>query len=123
MPDRYLYQPFRLGRQGGVAVTDNAEQHLADKVMAVLFTSPGERVNEPDFGLGLSRAVFEGMDDLLLGALRFRIIQGLRRDLGDEIVVEDMQITTSPPPHGELYLHLAYRRRSERVSRNLEIRL
>jgi uncharacterized protein len=123
MPDRFFYQPFRLGRQGGVAVTDDAEQHLRDKVIAVLFTSPGERVNNPDFGVGLSRTLFEGMDELLLGALRFRIIQGLRRDLGDEIEIEDVEITPGPAPYGELYLHLAYRRRTERVARNLEIRL
>lgn len=123
MPDRYLYQPFRSGRQGGVAITDDGERHLRDKVMAVLFTAPGERVNEPEFGVGLTRAVFEGMDDLLVGALRFRIVQGLRRDLGDEVDVDDVNIEIGPPPAGELHLRVAYRRRSERVIRNLEVRL
>lgn len=120
MADRFLYQPFRFGRQGGVALTDDADRHLTDKVMAVLFTAPGERVNLPDFGVGLNRVVFETLDPLTLAAMEFRISQGLRRDLGDEVVLEGVDIE-SAPDNGELTLKIAYRRRSDRRPRNLEI--
>ena len=122
MDSRFLFQPFRFGRQGGVALTDDADRHLTDKVMALLFTAPGERVNHPDFGVGLNRVVFETLDPLTLAALEFRISQGLRRELGDEIVVEGVDIDETPE-RGELTLHIAYRRRSDRIARNLEIAL
>ena len=122
MADRYLSHPFRFGTQGDVAVTGDTDRHLRDKVEAVLFTSPGERVNQPDFGAGLNHFVFEGLNDLTVAALEFRVSQALRRDLGDEIVIDAVSIDADPYS-GELILHLAFRRRSDQRSRNLEIKL
>jgi phage baseplate assembly protein W len=131
MPDRFILQPFRFGAQeqgtagkvyNGVAVTGDADRHLRDKILAVLFTAPGERVNNPRFGVGLNRAVFDKLNELTAAALEFRISQGLRRDLGDEVVVEAVDLDMDPP-HGELLLTVAYRRRSDRGRRRLEIEL
>ncbi len=122
MADRYLHHPFRFGSQGGVAVIGDPDRHLRDKVEAVLFTAPGERVNNPDFGAGLNRAVFEVMDDLSIAALEFRISQALRRDLGDEILIDAIDLEAAPED-GELSLHLSFRRRSDQKPRNLEIKL
>jgi len=53
----YIRQPFKLrDERGAIAVISNADAHLRDKVLAVLFTAPGERVNNPRFGVGLNRA-------------------------------------------------------------------
>jgi phage baseplate assembly protein W len=122
MAQRYIYQPFRFGRQGGVALTDDAERHLNAKIMAVLFTAPGERVNAPDFGVGLNRVVFETLDPLTLAALEFRISEGLARDLGDEVSIEGVDVT-SDDNNGQLILDIGYRRRGERQARHLEIEL
>ena len=112
MPARYILQPFRFGTQGrdaegrrrnGVAVTEDADRHLLHKILAVLFTAPGERVNNPRFGVGLDRAVFETLDDLGLAALEFRIAQGLRRDLGPEVIIEAIDFKADPP-RGEIVL-------------------
>lgn len=122
MADRFLHHPFRFGAQGGVAVLDDADRHLRDKVEAVLFTAPGERVNRPDFGVGLNRAVFDGLSDLTIGALEFRVSQALRRDLGDEILIDGVDVEASPE-NGELVVKIAFRRRTDRRPRNLEVRL
>lgn len=122
MADRFLLQPFRVGRQGGVAVTDDAERHLRDKVLAVLFTAPGERVNEPDFGVGLNQVLFEGIDELLLAALEFRIVQGLRRDLGDEMLFDGVRVE-GDEDNGEVLLEIQYRLRTDRKPRTLEVKL
>jgi hypothetical protein len=131
MPERYLLRPFRFGAQeqgpagkqyNGLAVTEDADRHLRDKILAVLFTAPGERVNNPRFGVGLNRAVFEGLNELTLGALEFRIAQGLRRDLGDELIVETIDLAPDPPS-GTLLLTIAYRRRSDRLRRRLQVEL
>jgi len=122
MADRYLHHPFRFGAQGDVAVTGDPDQHLRDKIEAVLFTAPGERVNNPEFGAGLNRAVFEGLNDLTLAAIEFQVSQALRRDLGDEILLDSITVE-GHPDSGELVLHLTFRRRSDQRPRNLEIKL
>ena len=129
MANRYLIQPLRYGAEkpdsqtgihNGLAVTEDADRHLRDKILAILFTAPGERVNLPQFGVGLNRYVFEGLNELALAALEFRVSEGLRRDIGDEMLLDGLQVTTSPDD-GELRLAVAYRRREDRIPRNMEI--
>ncbi len=131
MANRYLIQPLRYGAEkpesggrlhNGLAITEDADRHLRDKILAVLFTVPGERVNRPTFGVGLNRYVFEGLDELTLAALEFRVSEGLRRDIGDELMVDAVDLTSSPED-GELRLSIRYRRREDRIPRNLEIEL
>ncbi|HWN70330.1 MAG TPA: GPW/gp25 family protein [Haliangium sp.] len=119
MADRFIASPFRKGAQGGIAVTEDVDRHLRDKVMAILFTAPGERVNRPSFGAGINRAVFENIDELTAGALEFRISQALRRDLEDEAIVDIVRLEWDD--NGEVTVHLAFRRQSDRQTRTLEI--
>ena len=123
MAQRYfLAHPFRFGSPGGVAVTSDAEQNLRDRVLAVLFTAPGERVNNPSFGVGLSRTVFEPLDELTLGTLEYRVLEGLRRDVGDDVVIEGVDISAEPDA-GSLRVSITFRRRSERELSRLEVEL
>jgi uncharacterized protein len=57
-----------------------------------------------------------------LGALEFRVSEGLRRDIGDELFIDGIDIVGAPP-EGELRLTIRYRRRDDRVPRRLEIDL
>lgn len=131
MANRYLIQPLRFGTEkaqsadglcNGLAITEDADRHLRDKIMAVLFTAPGERVNRPQFGVGLNRYVFETLNDLALAALEFRVSEGLRRDIGDEMLLDGLEITAAGED-GELRLLIRYRRRADRIPRNMEIEL
>ena len=117
----FVYQPFKLrDDRGAIAVTDDEDRHLRDKILAVLFTAPGERVNLPRFGVGLNRTVFEGLDELTLAAVEFRVGEGLRRDLGEEALIDAVDIGTDPAG-GQMLITIAYRRRTDRRPRNLEI--
>ena len=120
--ERFLQYPFRFGAQSGVAVIDDADQHLRDKVEAVLFTAPGERVNNPSVGVGLNRAVFEPLDDLAIAAVEFRIQQALRRDIGDELLVDAVTVEADPGD-GRMTVRISFRRRIDRKPRNLEVKL
>jgi phage baseplate assembly protein W len=132
MAQRYLVHPFRLGARrevtppavtfhNGVALTDDADQHLRDKILAVLFTVPGERVNQPRFGVGLEKSVFDGLDDLTMAALEFRISEGLRADAGDELSITNVEITADDG--GRLSISIDFFRRTDRLPRNLEVQL
>jgi Bacteriophage baseplate protein W len=121
MAGLYVYQPFKLrDNRGAIAVTDDPDRHLRDKILAVLFTAPGERVNAPGFGVGLDRTVFEGLDDLTISAVEFRIGDGLRRHLGGEVMVDAVQVD-SDPAAGQLLISIEYRRRTDLTPRQLEI--
>ncbi len=122
MADRFLHHPFRFGAQGGVAVIDDPDRHLRDKIEAVLFTSPGERVNRPDFGAGLNRAVFDAMNELAIAALEFRVTQTLRRDIGDELILDSVNVWAEQP-EGTLFVDITFRRRTDRKTRTITVAL
>jgi hypothetical protein len=77
-------------------------------------------VNAPRFGVGLDRTVFEPLDDLTIGAVEFRVGEGMRRELGDEALIDAVDIRTDPA-NGQLLISIDYRRRADRQPRNLEI--
>jgi uncharacterized protein len=121
MAGLFVYQPFKLrADRGAIAVTGDADRHLRDKILAVLFTAPGERVNAPRFGVGLDRTVFEGLDELTISAVEFRIAEGMRREIGGEALIDRVAVEADPDG-GQLLISIDYRRRTDRSPRNLEI--
>lgn len=77
--------PYRISPSGRTDVDRGA--HLRDLIEQVLFTTPSERVNRPDFGAGLLELVFAAESDELLAASRFMIQGALQQWLGDLIEV------------------------------------
>jgi uncharacterized protein len=121
MAELFIYQPFKLrDDRGAIAVTDDLDRHLRDKILAILFTAPGERVNQPTFGVGLDRTLFEPLDPLTAAAVEFRITDGMRRELADEAQVDTVDIDTDPDS-GQLLIAIEYRRLTDRSPRRLEV--
>jgi uncharacterized protein len=85
--------PFRVDALGVTALT-NAAEHVRDMIEQLLFTSPGERVNRPDFGSGLMQLVFEPTSAELAAALRLTIQAALDRWLGDVVAVTRLEVTS-----------------------------
>jgi Bacteriophage baseplate protein W len=83
--------PFSTTRSGGIGLA-SGEDRIRAKVLQVLFTTPGERVNQPDFGCGVFDLVFEPNDPVLAAAMEFTIGQALMRWLGGEIAVERVDV-------------------------------
>jgi phage baseplate assembly protein W len=83
--------PFRIDGRGRTAGTDH-DDHVRDLIEQVLFTSPGERVNRPDFGSGLMQLVFAPNSDELATATQFMVQGALQQWLGDLIQVEAVQV-------------------------------
>jgi uncharacterized protein len=83
--------PYHFDGLGRTALTGD-EDHIRDMIEQFLFTSPGERVNRPDFGSGLLQMVFAPNSQELAAALQFTIQAGLQRWLGDLIVVQSVQV-------------------------------
>ena len=92
---RFLKYPYHIGGNG-IPSTTSADDHLRDLIVQVLFTCPGERVNLPEFGVGIQRLVFEPNSDALRASTQFLISANLRRWLGDRIDLGQVQVTIDP---------------------------
>ena len=86
-----LDYPFHFDGRGRTAET-STEEHIRDLIEQVLFTSPGERVNRPDFGSGVMQLVFAPNSDALASATQ-QLVQGaLQQWLGDLIQVQAVDV-------------------------------
>jgi phage baseplate assembly protein W len=92
MTSSFVNFPFRFDSKGKSATTD-VDDHVRDMIYQVLFTSPGERVNRPDFGCGLLQMVFMPNSDLLATATQFLVQGSLQHWLSDVIEVEKVEIS------------------------------
>lgn len=81
-----IQYPFGFDGHGRTALADDA-CHIEEMVEQLLLTSPGERVNRPDFGVALKRLCFEGNSPEVAAAVQFTIQAALQRWLGDLIDV------------------------------------
>ena len=84
--------PFHFDGRGRTAATD-VNDHIRDMIEQLLFTSPGERVNRPDFGSGLQQMVFAPNSPELAAALQFTPQAALQRYLGDVIDLQLLEVT------------------------------
>src|SRR5207248_6393240 len=82
-----LAYAYRFDSRGRTAECVD-DRHVRDLIEQVLFTSPGERVNRPDFGTGLLQAVFRPNTAQLVGTLQ----ADLQRWLGSIIAVEGVEV-------------------------------
>src|SRR5713226_5953042 len=85
--------PYHFDGRGRTAATDD-DDHIRDMIEQLLLTSPGERVNRPDFGSGLLQMVFAPNSPELAAALQFTIQAALQQWLGDVIDVKSLEVTS-----------------------------
>jgi phage baseplate assembly protein W len=68
----------------------STQRYVAELVEQVLFTSPGERVNLPDFGSGLLQLPFAPNSQEMAAATQFAVQGALQKWLGDLIKVQSV---------------------------------
>ena len=103
---RHLDFPVHVDGRGRLALT-GPDDHVRDMIHQVLFTSPGERVNRPDFGCGLLQLVFLPNSEPLAIATQFTVKSALQKWLGDVIQVDEVAVTTEA---STLRVKVVYRR-------------
>lgn len=83
--------PYHYDNNGRTATTPE-DGHIRDMIEQVLFTSPGERVNRPDFGCGILQLVFEPNSDIIATTTQMIVHSALQQWLSDLILVEDVTV-------------------------------
>ncbi|MEU6726451.1 GPW/gp25 family protein [Nonomuraea wenchangensis] len=110
--------PFAVGTAGTIAPDPADGSDLRGRIVQVLFTAPGERVNLPEFGCGLFTLVFDPTNMILAAATEFTVGQALTRWLGDELVVTDVQVAAEDET---LTVEVAYVRRADLARQSLRV--
>ncbi len=102
--------PFSAVPETGRINASGGDEAIRGKIIQVLFTAPGERVNLPQFGCGLFNLVFEPNNAVLAAAMQFTIGQALIRWLKDEIIVNGVDVSAN----GEMVnVEVAYTRKED----------
>jgi phage baseplate assembly protein W len=85
--------PFQFDGRGATAMASD-DDHVRDMIEQVLFTAPGERVNNPTFGCGLLQLPFAPNGDQLQQTTEFLLRGALSQFLGDVIDVQSILVTS-----------------------------
>jgi uncharacterized protein len=104
---RFLDYPYSVSGNGTPSTT-LADDHLSDLILQVLFTSPGERVNLPEFGVGVQRLVFAPNSDALRSSVQFMVSTNLQRWLGDRISVNQVNVSSDPGDESTVTIEIIY---------------
>lgn len=103
----FLHFPMTVGGAGSLELSGAAD-HLAELILQVLFTEPGERVNLPDFGCGIKRLVFAPNNDMLRATTEFLITHNLQRWLSDRLDSVTVSVTSNPGEEEAVYIDIVY---------------
>lgn len=117
---QFLDYPYSVGNDG-IPRTTLPEDHLRDQILQVLFTSPGERVNLPEFGVGVQQLVFAPSNEALRSTAQFLITTGLRRWLGDRIDVEQVSVQSEPGGEESVLIEIVYVVRFTNERQNIRV--
>jgi phage baseplate assembly protein W len=80
---------YKFDGSGGTAAAALAD-YIKQLVEQVLFTSPGERVNLPDFGSGLLQLPFAPNSFEMAAATQFAVQGALQKWLGNYVKVQSV---------------------------------
>ncbi len=84
--------PFHFDSRGRTAGVDE-NGHIRDMIEQLIFTTPGERVNRPDFGSGILQLIYAPNSPELAATLQFALQAAVQRWLGDLIEIRDLSVS------------------------------
>ena len=111
--------PFAASPSGAIKAADD-DADLRGMIVQVLFTAPGERVNQPSFGCGIHNLVFDANTPVLASAVEFTAGQALTRWLGEHIIVERVDVDTTRH-EGAMTVEVVYTRRRDTARQSVRI--
>jgi phage baseplate assembly protein W len=94
----YAY-PFRIDFLSGQAAQSAYGTHVDQMIRQILLTSPGERIDLPEFGCGLRQLLFAPDSDALQATTQLLVLRSLHDWLSDQITVT--KVSVAPGPGGD----------------------
>lgn len=118
-PPSGLGFPFQIDGTGGV-LAQGGDPLLRGKILQLLLTSPGERVNLPEYGTRLRDLVFDPNNDILAATTEFMVNRALQRYLGEELQVDQVAVKSE---ESTLQVEIVYVRKADLRMERLRIGL
>lgn len=109
--------PFSINELGKTG-TLTGDDDIRARILQVLLTAPGERVNLPEFGCGLRDLVFDPNNDILAATTEFTVMKALETWLGDVIIVERVDVSSV---EGTLQIEVVFIRRDQMLRSAVKI--
>lgn len=96
MPRTDYAFPFRIDPVSGQAAQAPYAAHVDQMIRQILLTTPGERVDLPQFGCGIRQLLFAPNSTALQSTAQLLIRQSLTQWLGDQIQVQSVDVAPGP---------------------------
>jgi uncharacterized protein len=95
LPRQDIAYPFRVDPSSQQTGQATYLDHVEQMVRQLLLTSPGERVDLPQFGCGLQALVFAPMSDALAATVQLRVLQAVNQWLAGVVAAAQVSVVTS----------------------------
>jgi phage baseplate assembly protein W len=95
LPRADYYYPLRLDAVSQQTGQAGYSDHVHQMVRQLLLTTPGERVNLPQFGCGIRALVFAPITDALAATVQLRVLQSLNQWLSGIVSVNEVTVLTA----------------------------
>ena len=95
LPRQDFAYPFRVDSASQQTAQATYPAHVEQMVRQLLLTSPGERVDLPQFGCGLQALVFAPMSDALAATVQLRVLQAVNQWLAGIVTATQVAVVTS----------------------------
>lgn len=126
MPNRHDYAvPFAIDPASSEGAETPYAAHVDGMIRQVLLTSPGERVDQPDFGCGLRSLLFAGRSAGFSATTKILVQQSLERWLGDQIKVKNIQVpdAVALADPAEIVIEVTYQLIEELTEKQTQLRV
>ena len=116
-----IHYPFGIDASlGRLQQEPDYAAHVEQMIKQVLLTSPGERINRPDFGCGLKRMLFAPNSEVAAALAQVTVFEALNRWLSSAIAVNDVKVKAIEE-RLEVYVAYTLKVRQERRYLNIEV--
>ena len=95
LPRQDFSYPLRVDLTSQQTAQTTYPAHVEQMVRQLLLTSPGERVDLPQFGCGLRALVFAPMSDALAATVQLRVVQALNQWLAGIVAAPQVTVDSS----------------------------
>lgn len=118
---RALHHPIQDDPGGQqLRVETDYESYVTQLIKQVLLTSPGERINRPEFGAGVRRLVFSPISSTTASLAQSMIYNALNDTLADLIRVDKIRVNSVDSRLEIVIIYTLYARMEQRRL-NLEV--
>jgi uncharacterized protein len=117
--------PFRIDAASHQAARSRYEAHVEQMIRQVLLTSPGDRVNLPEFGCGLRQLLFAPHSEALDVTTKLIVLQALNRWLAGQIQVKDVKVASieETGDSAQLRVQIEYLLIETMANKRMEVRI